>query len=274
LDNRTLTAAIGTLSWIDKKAKIPVDDPDPGPVAKREHFNTGTTFRFSNYIEAFISFDERNRIQRWGFTDASGMYRGPSKFGLSSEVVGKIGRKIVVRGGEVSFRQLVGARTISHEVAGGAGGGTAGAVAGGVGGFMVGGPVGAFVGAVTIGAVGYFTGKEVAELIMSFPPIWTEIELTINANGNISYQLLSHSLFPSNTLYALASALEGDLRGVELQRVGYHDGDMTRLKEWVDNGWGLSPPTRGCPSPGNPWGMENPAGTIGVKLSNETPTGY
>ena len=85
--------------------------------------------------------------------------RGPSKFGLSSEVVGKIGRKIVVGAAEFSFRQLVGARTISHEVAGGAGGGTAGAVAGGVGGFMVGGPVGAFVGAVTIGAVGYFTRR-------------------------------------------------------------------------------------------------------------------
>ena len=30
---------------------------------------------------------------------------------------------------------------------------------------------------------------------MSFPPIWTEIEADHQRNGNISYQLLSHSLF-------------------------------------------------------------------------------
>ena len=32
-------------------------------------------------------------------------------------------------------------------------------------------------------AVGGFSGKEVAELASAFPPIWTEIELTIGVDG-------------------------------------------------------------------------------------------
>ena len=272
--NRKLTAGIATLSWIDKKAQIPVDDPDPGVSTNRQHLIAGATFRFSNFLEAFIIVDDRGTVQNSGFTNEAGMYRGPSKFGINSAVVGKIGRATQQSPKSATFRQCVGARTVSHEVAGEVGGGGVGIVGGAVGGFMVGGPVGAFIGAASIGLVGYFTGKEVAELIMSFPPIWTEIELTINADGTIKYQLLSHSVFPSNTFYAIDRASEKDLLSEDFKRRSYHDRDQTNLKRWQDKGWGITPPSRGCPSEGNPWGMENPAKTIGVKMKSETPQGY
>lgn len=56
------------------------------------------------------------------------MYRGPSEFGLKSAIVGKIGRSTVPANRSVVFRQLVGARTVSHEVAGEVGGGGLGVV--------------------------------------------------------------------------------------------------------------------------------------------------
>ena len=271
---RKYTAAIATVSWIDTKAGLPVKDNDPATITKRTPFITNSNFRFSNFLEAYVTFDDRLGIQRYGFSRASGMYRGPSEFGLQSAVVGEIGRSSVRSNKAVSFRQLVGARTQSHEIAGEVGVGAAGAITGGIGGFMVGGPVGAFVGAVGACAVGYYTGKELAELIKSFPPIWTELELTINLDGQIRRSLVSHSVFPSNTLFCPGKATTGEFVEDGYTAVGAYDGGLRQLERWQRSGWDLAAPIRSGPTDGNPWGMKNPAKTIGQKLVSDCPAGY
>lgn len=271
---KKFTAAIATISWIDNKVGLPVKDSDPATITQRAAFTTDANFRFSNFLEAFVIVDDRLGLQQYGFSRASGMYRGPSEFGLQSAVVGKIGRSSIRSKQAVTFRQLVGARTQSHEIAGEVGGGGAGAIAGGVGGFMIGGPVGAFVGAVGIGAVGYFTGKEIAELVMSFPPIWTELELTINADGSIRHSLLSHSVFPSNTMFSPGKAVLGELAADGYAACASYDGDSGPLQRWQRSGWDLAARNRSGPTDGNPWGMKNPAKTVGATLAQSCPSGY
>jgi hypothetical protein len=266
---KKFTAAVTTISWIDSKVGLPVSDSDPATVSKRAEFTTDANFRFSNFLEAFVVLDDRLGIQQYGFSHASGMYRGPSEFGLPSAVVGKIGRSSIPSKQAVTFRQLVGARTQSHEIAGE----VVGVLAGGGGGFMVGGPVGAFVGAAAIG-VGYFTGKKIAELIKSFPPIWTELELTINADGSIRRSLLSHSVFPSNTMFSPRKAVLGESIADGYTACASYDGDSDRLQRWQSSGWDLAAQKRSGPTDGNPWGMKNPAKTVGEKLVQSCPSGY
>jgi hypothetical protein len=249
-------------------------DIDPATITKRNAFTTDSNFRFSNFLEAFVIFDDRLGIQQYGFSRASGMYRGPSEFGLQSAVVGKIGRSSVRANQAVTFRQLVGARTQCHEIAGEVGGGGAGAIAGGIGGFMIGGPVGAFVGAVGICAVGYFMGKEVAELVKSFPPIWTELELTINSDGRTRGSLISHSVFPSNTLFSPGKATTGELLADGYAVMASYDGGLSQLQRWQGSGWDLAAKIRSGPTDGNPWGMKNPAKTIGQTLVCDCPSGF
>jgi len=270
---KKLTAGIATVSWIDKKVGLPVKDRDPAAFSQRAEFTTNANFRFSNFLEAFVVVDDRLGIQQHGFSRASGMYRGPSEFGLKSAVVGKIGRRSTRSSLAATFRQLVGARTQSHEIAGEIVGGGAGMVVGGVGGFMIGGPVGAFVGAVGT-AVGYFTGKEVAELWKSFPPIWTELELTIRADGSILGSLVRHSAFPSNTMFDPGNAAEGEWVASGYRICGYYDGDSARLNQWQENGWDLANQNGAGPTNGNPWGMKNPAKTLGETVPQACPGGY
>jgi hypothetical protein len=271
---KKFTAAISTISWIDSKVGLPVKDSDPATITQRAVFTTNANFRFSNFLEAFVIVDDRLGIRQCGFSRASGMYRGPSEFGLQSAVVGKIGRYSAQSSQSATFRQVVGARTQSHEIAGEVGVGGAGAIVGGIGGFMIGGPVGAFVGAVGVCAVGYVTGKELAELIKSFPPIWTELELTINADGSIRRSLLSHSVFPSNTIFGLRKAALGDAVADGYSAFASYDGDLSRLQRWQNSGWDLAAQNRSGPTDGNPWGMKNPAKTIGEKLVQSCPSGY
>jgi hypothetical protein len=271
---KKFTAAIATISWIDNKVGLPVKDSDPSTITQRGAFTTNANFRFSNFLEAFAIVDDRLGIQQYGFSRASGMYRGPSEFGFQSAVVGKIGRSSIRSSHSVTFRQLVGARTQSHEILGERVGGGAGAIVGGIGGFMVGGPVAAFVGAVGVCAVGYVTGKELAELAKSFPPIWTELELTINSDGRIRPSLLSHSVFPSNTLFGLGKAALGDAAAEGYSAFASYDGDLGPLQRWQSSGWDLAAQNRSGPTDGNPWGMRNPAKTVGEKLVQSCPSGY
>jgi hypothetical protein len=122
--------------------------------------------------------------------------------------------------------------------------------------------------------VGYFAGREVAQLFKSFPPIWTELELTINSDGSIRHVLLSHSVFPSNTLFSQEKAVSNEL--VEARytvRAGYNGG-LKQLQRWQDFGWDLASKNRVGPTNGNPWGMRNPAKTLGMKVLQECPQGY
>ncbi|SRR6266404_274898 len=273
MTTKTLTAAIATISWIDVKVGLPVHDCDPATKdPQRAAFITNAGFRFSNFLEAFVIVHERLGIQEYGFSRSSGMYRGSSAFGLGSAVVGKIGRSSKRSNTSVTFRQLVGARTVSHEVAAEVVGIIAGA---GIGGFMIGGPVGSFVGAVGVGAaVGYRTGKEIADLIKSFPPIWTELALTMNSDGTTQSALVSHSVFPSNTMFSRGSAALREFASDGYRICASYDGDLGQLNRWQSSGWDLADEARSGASDGNPWGMQNPAKTIVEKLVHSCPSGY
>lgn len=282
MSNRTLTGGIAALSWIDPKTGLPEVDKrgDPGARISRSDIKDGHLYRFSNFLEAYVTVNDAGALLDAGFTADSGMYRGPSAFGLDSAPVGKIGRTTSRRTSKAVFRQLVGSRTESPEKIGGA----AGAVGGGIGGaVLVGavagawaGPVGMFVGAVALGTVGYFTGREVAELVSAFPPIWTEIELTIHCDGKLEYQLVSHSVFPSNTFYALQNvrASRSDPE-VYVRQGNSYDGNNVRLTAWKANGWGMAARARSGATAGSPWGMGDPGKVLGGgSLQHQCPPGY
>ena len=283
--SKTLTAGVCSFSWISPKTGLPEVDKggEPGERIDAAEIALGKKYRFSNFLEVVVDIDDRNGITRGAFTSRSGMYRGPSFLGLSSAPVGKVGRSMSLTRQSASFRQLVGCRTESPEkigatVGAGVAGGAAvlagvklGALAGGWAG-----PVGMFVGAVALGAVGYFTGREVAELATAFPPIWTELELTVMADGSVKPALLSYSLFPSNTFYKIESPHALADPAKRYRQVGpSYDGDGVRLKRWKGDGWGLSSNVRDGPTAGNPWGMKDPGPELGsASVQREVPTGY
>lgn len=135
----------------------------------------------------------------------------------------------------MTFRQLVGCRTQSPERIAEGVGGVAGAAEGSS--FGIWGVVGGWLGGRRI-------GREVIEEFMVFPPIWSELSLTIHADGSSDQQLDRHSLFPSLCFYHLHPGNQ------ELyDRTSWYDA-RSRLNTWKQNGWG----------DGNPWHIPNPSG--------------
>jgi hypothetical protein len=133
-----------------------------------------------------------------------------------------------------------------------------------------------FIGAIALGTVGYFSGREVAEFATAFPPIWTELEIAVKADGSVRSTVVSHSLFPSNSIYHLDPARAAATMPRKLQQLGRsYDGDDARLKSWKTRGWGLTGATRSGPTAGNPWGMDDPGPVLGsAAVKREKPLGY
>lgn len=283
-----LFAITASFSWINPKTGLPEVDKggEPGSVIGLDEVFAGKKYRFSNYLEAVVDIDDQHGIINAAFGEKSGMYRGPSFLRLDSAPVGAIGRSVSRTQQEAVFRQLVGCRTESPEKIGsgvgtavGVGAGVAGVAAGAKLGVLAGawaGPAGMFIGAVAIGTVGYFGGREVAEFASAFPPIWTELELVVKADGSVRSALVSHSLFPSNTFYCgePRRALAAPARTLRQQGLSY-DGDGVRLKDWKARGWGMSSARRSGATAGNPWGMADPGPEIcNAPLQREIPLGY
>lgn len=105
------------------------------------------------------------------------MYRSPSFLKIPSAPVGNIGQYSLSMGSAAVFRQLVGCRTVSPE--------------------KIGSFVGGLLGGAVFGPVGERLGKEAAEYVSAFPPIWTEIEMTVYATGEWTHQLISTVSFPA-----------------------------------------------------------------------------
>ncbi|WP_068818807.1 DUF4157 domain-containing protein [Phormidesmis priestleyi] len=262
----TIEASTGSVSWIDPASpagsgRLGIPDPAP-PATISESFITGSSgFRFSNYLHGYLTTNDSATIATAGLYSNSGIYASPSQFGLASARFPTISNRTdITRGGiqGVQFNQLVGARTISAGVAAGvvgAGVGIgAGAFLGAKGGALIGslgGPIGAGVGALIgagIGAgVGYFSGTAVANTIpqTNFPPIWTEAQLTIMADGTSSFRLVRHSLFPSNSFYGKPSSAS------TLALTGSYSALASQETAWQSSGWGS----------GNPWQMDRPTFT-------------
>ncbi len=241
-----------SVSWIDPSSPAGSSVPDPEPPPRTaEPFVTGNSgFRFSNYLHAAVETPDSVRITSSNFRPNSGIYRGPSKGGISSLVYPTRQSKAVFNEGGidgVEFEQLAGARTISPAVIGGTVGAAvgigAGAYLGAKGGALIGalgGPIGAGAGAVIGGIVGgiagWLTGSAVANRIKNFPPIWTRIKLRLSANGKRHCELVQHSRFPCSSFYC------------DLSRVSSYGARAPEQTAWENSGW----------DGGNPWGAPRP----------------
>lgn len=246
-----ITRGIATLSWIDPATGLPEVDSagDPGGMVSYARILAEEGYRFSHFLEAWLEVDTTaGAIIGGNFSAASGMYRAPSFLGLASAPMGNIGRTIIRTPKAVTFRQLVGCRTESPEKIGQAVGEVGGGLVGGAPGHYVGGKV----------------GRAIAEKVKAFPPIWSELELTIKIDGTFTHKLLRHSLFPSVSYYAQAVAPTGYVVPGSYSRQGTSYNAVPMLDAWYENGWGLAGggPITGrpgsAPTPCNPWGMPKP----------------
>jgi hypothetical protein len=267
--SRIIKKAIATLSWIDPTTGLPeVDAGEPGPMIPAISIPAKKGYRFSHWLQAWIEVDASGGITSGNFSLNSNMYRGPSYLGTESEPVGAIGRKITRTRQAVTFRQVVGCRTMAPE--------KIGKIAGGI---LANEPLPLLsalpialgpIGAIYAGIKG---GREAAELHKVFPPIWTELELTINVDGSFSHKLLRHSLFPSVSYYVQGNNRLKTLPEVYFQSKSYNAVPM--LDAWYENGWG--PVVAGGPgvaaTSGNPWSMTKPAFLSGSTVITR-PEGY
>ncbi|MEM0995942.1 MAG: hypothetical protein AAGN35_02635 [Bacteroidota bacterium] len=246
-----------SVSWIHPNSpagRMPVVGvPDKQPPNKiNESYINQADFRFSNHVGATVTTSDGKTIDNVDHHPVQ-ITRGISQFGLQSQQYPtdrKTSRS--VEGGVefVEVKQLVGARTVSHEVVGeyagkgiGAGvGAWAGAKGGAAIGTMIapgigtaiGGAIGAIGGSLFGSWLGGATGEKAASAAISFPPIWTEVGLRVYADGRINRRMIRHSLFPSVHFYG-ASNYAGGLNYLAL------DAEQT---SWQNGGWGG----------GNPWG--------------------
>lgn len=194
---KTYTASAATLSWIDKRTGLPEFDLIlPGKTISQKDIIGNVGYRFASFLDVLVEFNETtNSITSHMTLPKTGIYRAPSflhlpswKFPVTTEVA--TGRE------PLTFTQITGARTISPEIVGTGGGVAGGAVVGagiGVWGFGWGALPGALIG----GAVGGLAGEPIAHAVTGFPPIWSEIKISIFNNGKVAYELLRHNLFPS-----------------------------------------------------------------------------
>ena len=201
-------------SWIDKRTKLPeVDGTPPGFRVSREFITGKKGFRFAHLLEVFVNIDDKSQlITGHGFTAASGIYRGKSYGGIPSEYYAPI-RTVKVGQHPIVFSQIIGARTQSPE---------------------------------EIGALAGPAGRMIAHALLRFPPIWTELELKVYANGHTEGKLRHHSLFPSVTFYKPLA------QGTDYVTTSVYDA-RSQLERWKTAGWG--PVVQGSTTalPGNPY---------------------
>lgn len=240
------TRSAATVSWIDPATGLPeVDNIRPiDPTTTRAFLTGDSGYRFCNFIDIWADYDTVGRsIIGHGFTAASKLYRAPSFAHIPSHVF-PVRQNIEVGREPITFTQIVGARTESPEVIGGAVGGVVGGAAGG--------PIG--------GEVGHRIGRRAARAIKGFPPIWSELRLQLFNDGRTEIDLLRHSYFPSLTFYKVRLGASGTQtsdydRANVTSGAQFYDA-IQNLEHWKRNGWdplcgGGAP----GPTDGNPWGF-------------------
>ena len=277
VESKQYTFSIASLSWIDpasKKYGIPLaendSDGDPGFVLGRDKVLGKRLYRFANFLEAQItvegeSYIDPTSITQAQFTSASGLSTNTSFLGTEVEKFETRRDVEPVASDGLSpcgqrFIQTVGCRTEAPEkVAGGVGllaGCWIGVKVGGKAG-MAGGPKGGLLGAIggcLVGAyVGHEAGEEIVEEFYVFPPIWTELELIIYADGQFSGKLKSHSHFPSVSFYQVRRnhppLVDVDGQGSDYEQKHRYDG-VPQIEKWGKLGW----------DHGNPWRIPSPEG--------------
>jgi hypothetical protein len=253
-----VTFAAATCSWIDPATGLPENDKARvtwGSTTRS--FLTGNAgYRFCNFMEASVEIDTVKRliVSPPVFSPASKMYRGPSYGRIASHAF-DVKREIFFEPNAVRFTQLTGARTVSPELLGTAGGFFVGMGAGAAVGTWVFPVIGTTIGAIAGTAIGAFSGEVVTRQGVAFPPIWSKIQIRIYKDGRTEGQLLQHSIFPSLTFFRQ--------RGETFERVDtsrteafYNATKTDQLPEWQREGWGpLGGNSTPGPTAGNPWGL-------------------
>ncbi len=222
----TFTLGVASLSWIDPRlfprilkvdSHAEADWVTPTTVSRAKIIGR-EGYRFANFLEVTVTLDARGAIESAKATSASTMYRNSSALGIESEAYDLCTDASVSRR-EATFFQLVGCRTHSPEV----------------------------IAQVLGGCV----GREIVEQFYVLPPIWTELTLSVRADGAWSGAMTGHSLFPSVSLFTLGPG------ETALRRAGAHFDAVPKLKEWDDHGWG---PYDRATGGGNPWNIPRPIG--------------
>jgi outer membrane lipoprotein SlyB len=241
---RTISGSAAAISWIDPASPAArwVRDPPPPPVITTGFVTGSSGFRFSNYLHAWVSSPDAVHLAGQDFHEDSGIYRGPSMFGIPSHVYPtRRGQTQFNDGGVegVEFEQLTGARTISAGAAGAGIGMAAGLGTGVLLGGAIGGPPGMLIGGLLGLVTGAMAGAATANRIFNFPPIWTRIRLRLQADGTRRCQMVEHSLFPSNNFYC------------DLSQTRAYSALAPEQTAWEGAGW----------DGGNPWGISRPTVT-------------
>jgi hypothetical protein len=258
----TYTHSIASLSWIDPRLfdaeSLPEVDHkgDPGDLVFRDLIVGAKAYRFANFLEASITVADNGDITDRKFTPASTMYsntsyRGiiPQSFEQKSELVA------TPKGDGIQFRQIVGCKTVSPETIGAVTAGRSVAAALGI----PRGWEGAFGTSDALNSAAK-VGKAAAEQIRVFPPIWTQVELTIYNDGGFDGRLLRHSLFPSLTFYIQFYSVEAlTVNVTKYTKIAGYDA-RAKIDEWREKGWGpiLPPAAKSGPIAGNPWVIADP----------------
>jgi hypothetical protein len=250
--------SIAATSWIDQRLFDPKDLPEvdhyfrtPDKV-DRSLLTANSGYRFANFLEAYVLVDEQGQITDQGFTNDSDVYIGPSYKGLMPKAFPAL-RRIEDSPDKksVHFVQIVGAQTRSPQIIGSR---EAVKVVDALLGTMPGwgGPFG-----VQIENSGSQLGVKVAENMRVFPPIWSQLELTISSDASFHGKLVSYSAFPSNSAYLQSYSLESlNFNTSKYDLVQTYDG-RSRIDDWRKKGWG--PPDRPTGSSGgNPWMVPDP----------------
>jgi outer membrane lipoprotein SlyB len=254
----TRTYAAATCSWINPSTGLPENDSPVMDKQKPRSFLTGSKgFRYCNFAEVFVDWDtDRKAVVSSGFRAQSGIYRSPSFLNIPSHAF-PVERTITRKADCIEFVQVAGARTVTAEVGGTAGGALGGMGVGALLGTFVFPGLGTLAGAALGALIGTPTGEVVAHQVMNFPPIWSKLKIVMFNDGKSSASVVQHSYFPSLTFYEEMPGTAGQQFGissVSSYTTIYNANNSPEGTRWHDQGWGLSANAVG-PSAGNPWGV-------------------
>jgi hypothetical protein len=257
---KRIVHSIAAMSWIDQRLYDPEDLPEVDHYSKAPDYMTRSAlvanhgYRFVNFLEAYIEVNGQQQIVDKDFTNDSRMYNGPSFRGIPPTTFPvKTSSAVSDDGQSVTFMQTVGCKTHSPEEIGAR---EAVRQVGGVLGIPRG-----WEGAYGTGPLfsrAAEAGWKVAENFRVFPPIWTVLELTISVDATFEANLVSHSLFPSNTFYRQKYSVELLTTNTQsYEQVRSFDA-RANIDLWRKTGWGPKPVYSTGPSGGNPWNIPDP----------------
>ena len=228
---RDIVASCASISWIDPRAQIPERDMAAPPVATSEAFIKGRAgYRFANFLSVRVQYDGQKILRHKVLSGLGGglIMTARSALGVAPAGYPTL-QRVTDDGSSLTVAQIVGCRTKSSE------------------------DVGGMVGSLGGGVVGMLAGRAIAHTALTFPPIWTELVLTIAADGAVDFMPGKHSLFPSNAFYYCDP--RDPHGGGSYTQVSSYDA-VPAMEQWRRIGWGgMQQVNTSGPTAGNPWNV-------------------